>query len=87
MQTVLYRSAIFLSLAFALVACTHSASSPAGQSTYSAYGYLSPGPTSEPEFIGSYPTLKECETAADEWTTRQVVGNPIHAECYPVDKR
>lgn len=53
---------------------------------YAAYGYLSPGPTSEPQLIGVYKTVRACETAANEWTTRQVVGNPIYAECYPVDR-
>jgi len=85
MNWILFRSAIILSVIGAVSACAHG---PARveQNNYGAYGYLSPGPTGEPEFIGSYPTLKECEAAANEWTTRQVVGNPIHAECYPVDK-
>jgi hypothetical protein len=53
---------------------------------YAAYGYLRPGPDADGEFIGSFPSRKECEQAADAWASAQVVGNPVHAECYPVDR-
>lgn len=83
------RSRIFCSAA--LLACVTAASSCAtSQQTavdeFGAYGYLTPGPTSEPELIGIYASKKECREAADDWEGRQVVGNPIFAECYPVDK-
>lgn len=54
---------------------------------FDAYGYLSPNPTAQGELIGHFESLPECEAAAEEWTTRQVVGNPVHAECFPVDRR
>lgn len=54
---------------------------------FAAYGYLSPGPDGEGEFIGSYGSRSACRAAADAWASRQVVGNPVHAECYPVDKQ
>ena len=54
---------------------------------WSGNGYLSPGPTSEPEFIGYFETESECEDAISVWKSVQVVGNPIFAECLPVDRR
>ena len=53
---------------------------------WAAHGYLTPGPTSEPELIGVFVSESECKTAANEWMSRQVVGNPIFADCYPVDR-
>ena len=78
------RTATFLLLCIFATACA--TSGEAAFEEYAAYGYLTPGPTSEPELIGIYSSVKECEAAAKEWTTRQVVGNPIFAECYPVDR-
>ena len=57
------------------------------QAGFDAYGYLSPSPTAQGELIGHYSTRADCEAAAEEWTTRQVVGNPVRAECFPVDRR
>ena len=54
---------------------------------WAAHGYLTPGPTSEPEIIGVFDALSECNAAAEAWTTRQVVGNPVFAECYQVDRK
>ncbi len=66
---------------FALAACeTYS-------SGFDAYGYLSPNLNAQGELIGHFATRAECEAAANEWTTRQVVGNPVRAECYSVDRR
>ncbi len=53
---------------------------------WTAYGYLSPGANSEPEIIGEFDDLDACKEAADGWTSRQVVGNPVFAECLPVDR-
>ncbi len=53
---------------------------------WAAYGYLTPGPLSEPEMIGVFASKRACEKAADEWASQQVVGNPVYAECYPVDR-
>lgn len=52
---------------------------------WAANGYLTPGRTDEPELIGLYLTRKACETALDDWMSRQVVGNPISGECLPID--
>ena len=54
--------------------------------TYDAYGYLSPGPQDDGELIGTYESRAACEKAADAWASNQVVGNPVHTECYPVDR-
>ena len=56
------------------------------QPQWSAFGYLSPTPDDDPEVIGLYATKRECEAAAQEWMTRQVVGNPISSECLPIDR-
>ena len=68
-------------LALGIAACA--TASDAQQ--YAAHGYLTPGPTSEPELIGIYGSVDECRDAADAWASRQVVGNPVYADCYPVD--
>lgn len=56
------------------------------ENSFDAYGFISPS-DSQGEFIGSYPSRKDCEIAAEGWMSRQVVGNPVRAECYPVDTR
>ncbi len=74
---------------FSLLCVFATACATSGDATFkefAAYGYLTPGPTSEPELIGIYDSVEACEAAAKEWTMRQVVGNPIFAECYPVDR-
>ena len=53
---------------------------------WSGNGYLSPGPTGEPELIGLFVTKSECQAAIGDWKSRQVVGNPIFAECLPIDR-
>lgn len=53
---------------------------------YAAYGYLTPGPTGEPELIGVFDSIGECEAAGEGWASRQVVGNPVFTECLPVDR-
>ena len=58
----------------------------AKEPAWSATGYLQPNATGDPELIGFYFTQRECLQAADEWRTRQVVGNPVFAECLPVDR-
>ncbi|NNE40120.1 MAG: hypothetical protein HKN14_04290 [Marinicaulis sp.] len=68
-------------IALAVAACA----TVVGADQYAAHGYLTPGPTSEPELIGVFDTVDECRDAADAWASRQVVGNPVHADCYPVD--
>ncbi len=54
---------------------------------WQANGYLAPGRTDTPEIIGQFESKKGCEAAADAWMQRQVVGNPIFAECLPIDTR
>ncbi|MEM9494607.1 MAG: hypothetical protein AAGA09_01285 [Pseudomonadota bacterium] len=53
---------------------------------WSANGYLTPGPTSEPEIIGVFDNRPDCKKAASDWASRQVVGNPVFTECLPVDR-
>ena len=79
-----FRTAILLVCASALWSCA--STEGVAVEEYAAYGYLSPAPTTKPELIGVFETVKECETAADGWASRQVVGNPVYAECYPVDR-
>ncbi|MEO1250941.1 MAG: hypothetical protein AAFW81_01185 [Pseudomonadota bacterium] len=55
------------------------------EQTFGAYGFLSPAPTGQGELIGVYDTRAECQAAAENWMSRQVVGNPVSAECYPSD--
>ena len=74
-----FRTAISIALFVAVGAC-------ATYQQYVAHGYLTPGPTSNPEIIGVYDTMLECEDAAQGWAGRQVVGNPIFTECLPADR-
>ena len=57
----------------------------AAEPRWQANGYLAPGRTPDPEVIGQFRDKKACEAAAAEWMQRQVVGNPIFAECLPID--
>jgi len=54
--------------------------------SWAGNGYLTPGPTSEPSLIGFYRTKDACENAIDSWMSQQVVGNPVFAECLPIDR-
>ncbi len=82
--TILFRTATFIVLLVALSACATIEGD--GSEEFAAYGYLTPGPTSEPELIGLYPSMKQCKAAGKAWMSQQVVGNPIFSECMPVDK-
>ncbi|MEO1136460.1 MAG: hypothetical protein AAFW68_07605 [Pseudomonadota bacterium] len=53
---------------------------------WTAQGYLTPGPTGQPEIIGIFETEAECVAAGQAWMSRQVVGNPVYADCLPVDR-
>ena len=53
---------------------------------WTAQGYLSPAPTGEPEIIGLYDNEADCIAAGKAWMSRQVVGNPVYADCLPVDR-
>lgn len=76
----LFRSAISIAVLIAATACAS-----ASHVEYAAYGYLTPGPSSEPELIGVFDTREACEAAGEAWMSRQVVGNPVYAECLPAD--
>lgn len=52
---------------------------------WTAQGWLSPGPSGEPEIIGLYDNEADCISAGEAWMSRQVVGNPVSADCLPVD--
>lgn len=71
----------------AALAATSCASAPPGGARWAANGWLTPGRNGEPELIGIYDTRPACQAAVDGWLSRQVVGNPIHGECLPVDSR
>ena len=45
-----------------------------------------PGPSGEPEIIGVYDKEADCIAAGEAWMSRQVVGNPVYADCLPVDR-
>jgi hypothetical protein len=53
---------------------------------WTAQGYLTPGPTGIPEIIGVYDNEADCVRAGEAWMSRQVVGNPVYADCLPVDR-
>ena len=54
---------------------------------WAAHGFMAPEPVGESEIIGLYADRRACERAAREWTERQVAGQPVFADCYPIDKR
>ncbi len=81
------KSAIRAALTAAVVAVASACSTLSAPAGFDAYGYLSPNPTADGEFIGNFPSRSECEAAGEAWMSQQVVGNPVHAECYPVDRR
>ena len=78
-----------ISLTFCAAACATKApaSKTDGSLGWAAHGYLTPGMTDDPEFIGAYASEAECLDAVDDWMSRQVVGNPVSGECLPVDQR
>jgi len=76
--------AMFVSFSLMLCACATDGAKI--EDRYGAYGYLSPTATGDAELIGVYPSRAACNNAAKEWEATQVVGNPVIAECYPVDK-
>ncbi len=82
--TKFFRTATFAALLIAASACATTDHN--GADEFAAYGYLTPGPTSEPELIGLYASMKECKAAGKAWMSQQVVGNPIFSECMTVDK-
>jgi len=53
---------------------------------WAANGWLSPGRESDAEIIGLYEERADCDAAVEAWLSRQVVGNPIHGECLPIDR-
>ena len=79
-----FRSATFFAFLLFTAAC---ATGAPNEGNWAAHGYLTPGPTSEPEIIGVFKTRAECHAAGENWMSRQVVGNPVFADCLPVDRR
>lgn len=77
--------------AIAAAGCATTGENPAAATDqtaeWAANGWLSPGKESDPEIIGLYLSREECDAAVAEWMSRQVVGNPIHGECLPIDRR
>ena len=84
----LLRAAALAALTFGAVACATQGGGPGASAPgWAAHGYLTPGPTSDPEIIGAYASEAECMAAVEAWMSRQVVGNPVSGECLPVDRR
>ncbi|WP_375206105.1 hypothetical protein [Hyphococcus sp.] len=81
-QTKVFRIAAIM---FALGAASACATQHYKVYEWTAQGYLSPGPTGEPEIIGIYDNEADCIAAGEAWMSRQVVGNPVYADCLPVD--
>lgn len=79
----LMKGAMAVVLTFGAIGCATHVKESTG---WTAYGYLSPAPTSEPEEIGDFPTESECRAAVDGWMSRQVVGNPVSGDCLPIDR-
>ncbi|HXI87668.1 MAG TPA: hypothetical protein VNH64_09430 [Parvularculaceae bacterium] len=82
------RIALKFILAATLGGCATVSSSQSGEAGahWAANGWLNPGMTDEPEVIGLFATRGACEAAVKEWMSRQVVGNPVHGECLPIDR-
>jgi hypothetical protein len=80
-------SATALATSLLIVGCATKATkdASAAEPRWQANGYLSPGRTDNPEIIGQFANKKDCDAAAKFWMQRQVVGNPIFAECLPID--
>lgn len=79
---------IAAALTFGAAACaSHDVGPNDAGPEWAAHGYLTPGPTSDPEIIGAFASEAECREAVDDWMSRQVVGNPVSGECLPVDRR
>ena len=74
------------SLLFVFFATACASTSQYGGGEWAANGYLSPAPTLTPELIGIFDNEADCRDAADAWMSRQVVGNPVFAECLPIDR-
>ena len=70
-----------------LVGCSTTGPGPAesAEPRWAANGWLTPGPSGEPELIGTFARREDCESAVEGWKQRQVVGNPIYGECLPID--
>lgn len=84
------RAAFVCAAALAASACASMSEQPessAGEPQWAANGWLTPDPSGEPEIIGLYMTREACEAAVDDWMSRQLVGNPVHGECLPIDRR
>ncbi|WP_411820264.1 hypothetical protein ABFZ85_02205 [Hyphococcus formosus] len=77
-----FRIATLFATLFLISACATSSD----VTQWAAQGYLTPGSTSEPEFIGIYESEAECRAAGQAWMSQQVVGNPVYADCLPVDQ-
>ena len=77
--------------ALAMAGCATATDTESGvaqaEPQWAANGWLTPGPSGDPEIIGLFAEREECEAAVADWLARQVVGNPIHGECLPIDKR
>ncbi len=82
MNQILFRNAAITLACLAASAC---ATQPVKVYEWTAQGYLTPGPTGEPEIIGVYDNEADCVAAGQAWMSRQVVGNPVYADCLPVD--
>lgn len=82
---MLSAAAMILAQACATGGGSVAAKDGAAEPRWQATGYLTPGRSDAAEIIGQFADRKDCESAAAGWMNRQVVGNPIFAECLPID--
>lgn len=78
----IFCNATLIALMMTCAACTTSSYE---KKQWAAHGYLAPGPTGDSEIIGVFDDRAACDEAAENWMSRQVVGNPVFAECSPWD--
>lgn len=83
MNGVTFRRLALMAIAVSLGACATGGGASAAR--WAAHGYLTPGPSDDPEIIGAYESEAACRAAVAGWMSRQVVGNPVSGECLPID--
>ena len=81
----LFRVATLGVATFILGACANF--SGAGARQWTAHGFFSVDQSDEPELIGVFDNLSDCEQAAEAWETSQVAAQRVSAGCFPVDRR
>lgn len=78
------RTAVVLTLFLGVAGCQSAFF--AKDEEWAAHGFMGPVAVGNSELIGVYDKREDCARAAEDWMSRQVAGNPVFADCYPVDK-